>query len=67
MFLVVLMMHGAEDVAVTLRNATFVPGVPSNLCSFDVIQEEHAITLENEGAHTFDGPLFCERRNVETR
>ena len=55
-------MHGTEDVAVTLKNVTFVPEVPFDLCSFDVIQEDRAITLEKEGAHTFNGRVFSERR-----
>ena len=53
-----VVMHCAEDVAVTLRNVAFVPGVPFDLCSFNVIQEEHVITLDHEGAHMLDGRVF---------
>ena len=40
-----VLMHCAEDVAVTSRNVPFVPGMPFDLCSaFNVIQAEHAIS-----------------------
>ena len=39
-------VHCAEDVVVTLRNVAFVPGVPFDLYSFNMIQQEHAITLD---------------------
>ena len=33
----------------------FVPGVPFDLCSFYMMQEEHVITYDHEGVHTPDG------------
>ena len=53
-----VVMYCAEDVAVTLRNVTFVPGVPFDLCSFNVIQEKHVTTLDHKGAYMLDGRVF---------
>ena len=53
-----VVMHCFEDVAATLRNVAFLPGVPFDLCSFNVAQEEQVITLDHEGAHMLDGRVF---------
>ena len=45
----------------TLRNVSFVPGVPFDLCSFNVIQEEHVITLDHKGAHMLDEGVFLRK------
>ena len=39
----------------TLRNVAFVPGVFFDLCLFYVIDKEHVITPDREGAHMLDG------------
>ena len=55
-----VVMHCEEDVDVTLRDVAFVPGVPFDLCSFNVIQEEHVITLDRTGVYMLDvRVLFC--------
>ena len=48
-------MHCAEDVKLTLRDVAFVPGVPFDLCSFNVIQERHVMAPDSTGAHMLDG------------
>ena len=53
-----IVMHCAEDVAVTLTNVAYVPGVSFDLCSFNVIQEEHVITLDHNGVHMLNGCVF---------
>ena len=47
-----------EDVDVTLRDVAFVPGVLFDLCSFNVVQEEHVITPDRTGAHMLDGRVL---------
>ena len=62
-----VVMHCEEDVDVTLRDVAFVPGVPFDLCSCNVIQEEHVVTLDRTGAHTVDGRvLFRSRKSSAT-
>ena len=58
-----LVMHCAEDVAVTLRNVSYVPGVPFDL-SFNVIQEEQVITLDHNGAHMLNGRVFFRKGKI---
>ena len=36
-----MVVHCDEDVKVTLTDVALVPEVPFDLCSFNVIQEEH--------------------------
>lgn len=56
-----VVMHCAEDVALTLRNVAFVAGDPFDLCSLNVIQKEHVIALDHKGAHMLDGRVFLRR------
>ena len=42
----------------TLRDVAFVPGVLFDLCSFNVVQEEHVITPDRTGAHMLDGRVL---------
>ena len=51
---IAVVMHCDEDVKVALGDVAFVPGVPFDSCSFNVIQEEHVITLDHAGAHMLD-------------
>ena len=53
-----VVMHCDEDVNVTLRDVAFVPGVPFDLCSFNVIEEDQFITLDNAGTHMLDGRML---------
>ena len=53
-----VVMHCDEDVKVTLRDVAFVPGVPFDLCSFNVIQEDHVITLDPTEVHMLDGDML---------
>lgn len=39
----------------TLRNIAFVPRVPFDICSYNAIQEEHAITLHSTGVQIIHG------------
>lgn len=50
-----VVVHGADEVTATLRNVTFVPGVPFDLFSLNVIREEHVITLGHNRAHMING------------
>lgn len=59
-----VVMHCAEDVAVTLRNVAFVLRVPLDLCSF-IIQDEHVTTLDHEVAHKLDGCVYFRQGKVE--
>lgn len=49
-------MHCAEDVEVTVRNVSLVQG-SVGLCSFNIIQENHVITLDSTDAHVLDGRI----------
>ena len=57
-------MHCDEDVEVTLRDVAFVPGVLFDLCSFNVIQEEHLISLDRTEIHMVDGRVIFRQGNV---
>ena len=57
-----VVIHCAEDVAVTLTNVAFVPGVPFDLFSLNVIQEERVLTLDHNGAHMLDGRVFFHKK-----
>ena len=56
-----VVMHCDEDVKVTLRDLTFVPGAPFDLRSFNVIKEEQVSTLDHTGAHILDGCVLFRR------
>ena len=56
-----VVIHCAEDAGVTLRNVAFVPGVPFDLCLFNVIKEDNVITHGHTGAHMLDG-VVCFRQ-----
>lgn len=47
-----------EDKEATLRGVAFVTAVAFDLCSFNVIQEEHGTTLDHTGAHKLDRRVF---------
>ena len=57
-------MHCDEDVEVTLGDVAFVPGVPFDLCSFNVIQEGHRISLDRTEIHMVDGRVIFRQGNV---
>ena len=61
-----VVMHCAEDVATTLRKVAFVPEVLFDLCSFNVIQEEHVINLDHEGAYMLDGRVVFRKEKSAT-
>ena len=48
----------------TPRYVAFVPGVPFDVCSFNVIQENHVITLDHAGAHTLDGRVLFRKEKL---
>ena len=48
----------------TLRDVAFVPGVLFDLCSFNVVQEEHVITPDRTGAHMLDGHVLFRKGKV---
>ena len=56
-----VVMHCVKDVSMPLRNVALVPGIPFDLCSFNVIQEEHVIALDREGAHMLNDACFSAR------
>lgn len=57
-------MHCDEGVEVTLRDVAFVPGVPCDLRSFNVIQEENVILpLPTQGRIYSVGVSFSARRS----
>ena len=58
-----VVVHCDEDLEVTLRDVTYVPRVPFDLCSFNVIHEEHVITVDYAGAHMLDGRVFSAWRS----
>ena len=59
-----MVLHCDEDVVVTLREVTFVPGVWYELMSFNIIQETEDIVLNKAGAHMLRGRVrFGEERN----
>ena len=60
-----LVRHCAEDVAVTLRDVAYGPGVPFDLCSSNVIQEEHVINLDHNGAHMLNGRVFFRKEKFQ--
>ena len=59
-----MVTHCDEDVKVTPRYVAFVPGVPFDVCSFNVIQENHVITLDHAGAHTLDGRVLFRKEKL---
>ena len=58
-------MNCAENVAVTLKNVAFVSGGPFDLRSFNVIPEEHVITLDQREARMLDGRVFFPQGEVQ--
>ena len=46
-----MVLHCDEDVVVTLREVSFVPGLWYELISFNIIQETEDIVLNKTGAH----------------
>ena len=59
-----MVLHCDEDVVVTLREVSFVPGVWYELMSFNIIQETEDIVLNKTGAHMLRGRVrFGKERN----
>ena len=59
-----VVLHCDEDVAVPLRDVSFVPGLWYELMSFNIIQETEDITLNKTRAHMLRGRVrFDKERN----
>ena len=59
-----MVLHCDEDVVVTLREASFVPGLWYELMSFNTIQETEDTVLNKTGAHMLRGRVrFDKERN----
>ena len=59
-----VVLHYNEDVVVTLREVSFVPGLWYELMSFNIIQETEDIVLNKTRAHMFRGRVrFDKERN----
>ena len=59
-----LVLHCDEDVVVTLREVSFVPGLWYELMSFNIIQETEDIVLNKTGANMLRGRVrFDKERN----
>ena len=57
-------LHCDEDVVVTLRKVSFVPGLWYELMSFNIIQETDDIVLNKTGAHMLRGRVrFDKEKN----
>ena len=59
-----VVLHCNEDVVVTLREVSFVPGLWYELMSFNTIQETEDIVLNKTGAHMLRGQVrFDKEKN----
>ena len=59
-----MVLHCDEDVVITLREVSFVPGLWYELVSFNIIQETEDIVLNKTGAHMLRGRVrFDKERN----
>ena len=59
-----VVLHCNEDVVVTLREVSFVPGLWYELTSFNTIQETEDIVLNKTGAHMLRGQVrFDQEKN----
>ena len=59
-----MVLHCDEDVVITLREVSFVPGLWYELMSFNIIQETEDIVLNKTGAHMLRGRVrFGKEKN----
>ena len=56
-----MVLHCDEDVVVTLREVSFVPGLWYELMSFNIIQETEDIVLNKTGAHMLRGRVHFDK------
>ena len=56
-----MVLHCGEDVVVTLRQVSFVPGLWYELMSFNIIQETEDIVLNKTGAHMLCGRVSFDK------
>ena len=56
-----MVLHCDEDVVVTLREVSFVPGLWYELMSFNIIQETENIVLNKTGAHMLRGQVHFDK------
>ena len=61
-----MVLHCDEDVVVTLREVSFVPGLWYELMSFNIIQETEDIVVNKTGAHMLRGRVRFDRRKTAT-
>ena len=47
-----------EDRVITLRDIAYVPGLPFDLCSLNLVMDNHRFLCDREGEHLLDSRLI---------